>query len=304
MSSIFITGISGLIGSRLAYRLSSEGKKVIGSGRNDLEFKNDNIKYYKANLSNKNELENIFLENNISTIIHLASPTDHSSFSNNKNETLEMNLNAIFNLSNLAMKYDVKKIIYSSSGKVYGPMKNKNISEDDLLEPKNSLGEIEKISEETLRLLTKGSKVCLVIARIFNVYGEEQKDSFVIPHILNQLNNAEILLGNLNDYRDYIYVDDAVSALSLLNNTVLPLENNIYNIGTSKPNCVNDILKAIEKSTNKKLNIKTENSRMRFDENVSEISDIKKIMKLGWEPKFSLEQGLKICTENFKNKKK
>ena len=119
-----------------------------------------------------------------------------------------------------------------------------------------------------------------------------------------QLNNAEILLGNLNDYRDYIYVDDAVSALSLLNNTVLPLENNIYNIGTSKPNCVNDILKAIEKSTNKKLNIKTENSRMRFDENVSEISDIKKIMKLGWEPKFSLEQGLKICTENFKNKKK
>ena len=304
MSKIFITGISGLIGSRIANQLCLDGENIVGSGRKDLTFKNKKIKYYKLDLNNKNDLENIFKENNISSIIHLASPTDHSSFSNNKNETLKMNLNAIYNLVDVALKYNVKKIIYSSSGKVYGEMKNKSISEDDALEPKNNLGKIKKLSEDALKILTNESGICLVIARIFNVYGPKQKNTFVIPHILRQLYNDEILLGNLEDARDYIFVDDAASALFLLNSKDLPIKTNIFNIGSSKSNTVNDILKIIEGYIKSNLNIKRVESRMRSDENSNEVSNIKKIIKLGWKPKFSLEEGLKVCIKNFTYKKK
>ncbi len=301
MSSILITGISGLIGSNLASQLSLKGEKIIGTGRKNLNFKDKNIKYYSVDLNNNNELEKVFINNDISSIVHLASPTDHFSFSEKKEETLKTNIKAIQNIVNLSAKYKVKKIIYTSSGKVYAETKDNDISESNDINPTNNLGEIKKISEDTLRTLTENLDITVIITRIFNVYGPDQKKTFVIPYILSQINNDEILLGNLNDERDYIYVDDVVSAIYLLIKKEFPEKFIIFNIGSSKSSTVNDIIKIIEKKIKKNLVIKTEKSRMRFDEKSKEKSNISKMMNLGWKPKFSLENGLKHCLKNFKN---
>jgi nucleoside-diphosphate-sugar epimerase len=138
----------------------------------------------------------------------------------------------------------------------------------------------------------------LIIGRIFNVYGPNQKENFLVPTILNQIKNKNnsIELGNLSDIRDYLYVTDVVHALKILaEQRINPPKKDIFNIGSGVGINATEIANQLMDISKAKKNIVSIKSRKRFDENPYEVANSLKLRSLGWKPKVNLSEGLTKC---------
>ena len=118
----------------------------------------------------------------------------------------------------------------------------------------------------------KSFKLPLTIIRPFNNFGPRQSNRAVIPTIINQVlkkNCKEINIGSTKPKRDFLYVDDTVSAyLKIINNTKLYGE--VYNVGTGVEISIKDLIYKILKITNKK-NIRIKNEKIRNRPKDSEV---------------------------------
>ena len=163
-----------------------------------------------------------------------------------------------------------------------------------LTNPQNILGKSKRITEQVIDFYAIPENKYL-ICRIFNIYGEKQKRNFVVPTIIEQLTQTYIQLGNIEDKRDYLYIDDLSLAIQACLKSALYFNNVDYvNIGLGEPISVFDIVKTIEKILNKKLRIQINKALFRTDETPVEFCCNKKLRDLtGWQPRYSLLEGLK-----------
>ena len=130
------------------------------------------------------------------------------------------------------------------------------------------------------------------IARIFSVYGPLGPPHHVITKIIKHLiNKRKLQLGNLFPKRDFIYIQDVISAIYAVIKRTGGFD--VYNIGTGKSSSVNEVITNIK--------IQTDVSKIRKFE-IKEIrSDSSKIMSLGWKPKIELYKGLKMTVQQITN---
>ena len=185
--------------------------------------------------------------------------------------------------------------IYPSSGKVY--LKSNNpLSENYKTNPTTLLGSV-KLKIENLLIENRLDFEKLLICRIFNVYGPNQKNSFLVPTIIRQLkdsNKQNIELGNLYDKRDYLYVTDVASAvLTAADKIDLLNEIEIVNVGSGNGTDALTITNILKDYFNSKKKVITVSEKIRVDENPVEIANNKKLRELGWLNKISLKKGLK-----------
>ena len=230
---------------------------------------NSKAEFILGDIRNKDDV--IKAMDDCSVVFHLAALTDLRTATDDMIK--EVNLLGSKNVLSAA-KDTGAKVIFPSSAAVYG---NEVATEE--CKPLSYYGK-NKLDTE------KYCKENSFIARLFNVYGQYGK-SFVNTLCEKIPSGKDIIVyGDGSKTRDYIHVDDVVSAL------LLGLEHNgIYNVGTGKETSVMDLIKVVEKMIDKKAII-------RFaPENKSEIknsrADITKIRKLGWGPKITLEEGIR-----------
>jgi GDP-4-dehydro-6-deoxy-D-mannose reductase len=188
------------------------------------------------------------------------------------------------------------RTVLASTGKVYSKSEIP-LHEESEISPSNVLGET-KLAIENFMESNISENENLIIGRIFNVYGPSQKDSFLVPTILKQIENEnnKIELGNLTDIRDYLYVTDVVYALkTLAEQKIKPPKKEIFNVGSGvglSPIEIANLLMDLLKAKKKIVSIK---SRKRFDENPFEVANNSKLRSLGWKPKVNLDEGLSKC---------
>lgn len=296
--NILITGANGFIGKNLCSILS-EHNTVVGIGTKDAQI--SGVEYFRINITDYESLEKLFVKYRFDAVYHLASVTFHDEIVNQKQHTLNINLKGTENLVLLFNKYcNNAKFIYASTGKVYaGGKKGQPIDEAVVPNPMNPLGKSKYLTEKLIDYYCEDNKSNnFVILRIFNVYGYGQRDSFVIPHIMKHIKENKVIpLGNINDYRDYIYIDDLTNCLSSVLKTDLSKQQNnidIYNIGSGKAYSVKNILDIVEKLTGRKFEIEIKQEKIRKDEPNMEYSDSSKFKKVFRQaPKTDLEEGLR-----------
>jgi len=129
--------------------------------------------------------------------------------------------------------------------------------------------------------------------RLFSVYGPKSPKHLVTTKLISQLiktNNFKA--GNLFPKRDFIYIDDVISAIKKIIDK--SHGSNIYNIGTGKSYSILEICKFLKNIGNKKMGIKSVKSLSRTSDVLDIYADINKIKKLGWKPKISIIDGLKL----------
>ena len=137
------------------------------------------------------------------------------------------------------------------------------------------------------------------IVRIFSVYGPESNNHLVIPNIVTQLKNSNIIkLGNINSRRDFIFISDVINAFRIILNNINGF--NVYNVGAEKSYSIKEICKKFEKLSGKKIIIKSNLKQTRKFDVKNIVCDATKLKKLGWKSKMSLDKGLKKCM-NIKN---
>ena len=305
---ILITGASGFIGSRVIQIWKDYADvELYGLTRNGLKDsairRIDTISWLECDVLNIEAVRNIFLNYKFDVVLHLAAITEHNAIVNHSFETFDTNLYGTLNILKCINELcDKCLFLYASSGKVYGLTNEMPVSENAYSNPTTLLGKSKRITEQVIDFYSVAANQYL-ICRIFNIYGEGQKRNFVLPTILEQLDQSEISLGNIDDLRDYLYVDDLISAFwACIKSRDKFKQYDIVNIGSGEPASVKDIIYIIEEITNQRRKVTINKNKIRNDETKVEFCSNKKLKDLtGWQPKYSLYNGIKnvLRSERF-----
>ena len=252
---ILITGIYGFLGKHLAIKLH-DNNEIIGinlpNGPNNLQKELDNITIIEGDVSENNTLEKI--NSDIDLILHFGSPPSVILFNQDPTRYFNNTINGMKNILEFAKKNSVKKLIYPSSASVYAknpPPHTENI----IPKPSNPYGSAKVECENLAR--SYNDTVNSIGLRIFAVYGpgEETKQnlSSVISLFLEDVKNSKkpVIFGDGTQTRDFIYVDDVMSAI--INSTELP-QQGIINVGSGIPTSFNQVIEKIGNIVEKKIN--------------------------------------------------
>lgn len=290
---ILITGGAGFIGSHIADILIQNNYKVIIAD-NLSTGKKDNINnkaiFYNIDIKNYNDLENIFNNNKIEYIIHLAAQVSVPNSIRNPINDANENIIATLNIIELSKKYNIKKIIASSSAAVYGIPKKLPIDELHTTIPISYYG-LSKLTMEKYLIL---SNLNYIICRFSNVYGQRQTphgEAGVVSIFMdNAINNKDLnIFGDGKQTRDFIYVEDIAKIFLFF--IEKNISNEILNISTNNSININELANTIISIS--KSNIKINYLEKRDGDIDDSILDNKKLLNLININFTTIDEGLK-----------
>lgn len=306
MEKVLVTGGAGFIGSNLVDILLLTKFVVIVD---DLSMGNinnipvsKNVEFIEGSVTDSSLMDSIFKKYEFDYIFHLAAVASVAESIVKPIETHEVNQNATLYLLDLAKKQKklLKKFVFSSSAAVYGDIPSLPKTELSPIAPLSPYA-IDKFASEQFTILYSnlyGMRTSAV--RFFNVYGPRQNPkspysgiiSILTDYFKNKVNSSDkfVIYGDGLQTRDFIYVQDVVEALIYIS-TSEESTGEVYNIATSKKNSLLDMIKIYENITGKSIELAYENERK--GDIKHSFADISKLNKLGYSPKFNLENGLK-----------
>lgn len=195
-------------------------------------------------------------------------------------------------------------MIYASSPEVYGNPVYTPMDIDHPLYPRSIYAATKLAAEKHCRAMFEWHKYPAIVIRNFNTYGENQNIwgySAVIPNFITQALKGEPLTvhNEGKQTRDFQYVKDAVNAYTLVLKKGKEVAGEIFNIGTGKQTPIIELAKIIKRLTKSKSEIIFEEGRssdlISLEADYSNITE-----KVGWNPKYSLEDGLKRTIDWYK----
>ena len=230
-------------------------------------------------------------------LIFLSARTSISDSWENPYLTYTDNTQALHTALEYCRKCNVKLIYFSSF--VYKIKREGIYNESDTLKAYNPYALSKISSEKLIEFYCSNFKMDAVILRPFNIYGQGQNNSFLIPHIYKEINNGgEIQLISLIPVRDYVYIKDVVNAIKLIINSSFKGQKT-YNLSTGIGTSVGELISIISKVTGKEYKIKEIGDSLQNEikkavgDNSLFSSDYK------WKPKFNLIRGIKDCNDFY-----
>ncbi|MDA0986891.1 MAG: NAD-dependent epimerase/dehydratase family protein [Bacteroidetes bacterium] len=303
--SILVTGGAGFIGSHIVDSYLAAGNQVIVVD-NLSTGKRENIpgkvKFYQMDLKDK-MIERIFSENSIDVINHHAAQMDVRRSVNDPIFDANVNVVGFLNLIEHAKKHGLKKIIFSSTGgAIYGEQINFPADETHPIQPLSPYGITKLATEKYLNYYKEVHGIDFVILRYANVFGPRQNphgEAGVVAIFVEKFLKKEqpIINGTGKQTRDFVFVGDVVDAnLKALNYS----SSEIFNIGTGIETDILSIFNNLKLIT--KSNVSENFHPAKMGEQMrSVISNSKAEKLLGWKPKCSIQEGLELTVEYFKN---
>ncbi|MBC8304141.1 MAG: ADP-glyceromanno-heptose 6-epimerase [Pelagibacterales bacterium] len=308
--TILITGGAGFIGSNLAFYFQENFPKskviVFDCFRNDETFQNGNLKsfgHYKnligfrgdiicGNINNRDDLD-LLNKYNFDFIFHHAAISDTRVY--DQEIIMKTNVNSFYDLLEIAKK-DQSIMVYASSAATYGNQPSPQAVGNE--NPENPYGFSKYIMDQiAIRYSMENPDLTLVGLRFFNVYGPREyykgnTSSMVIQLGLQILDGkSPRLFNNSNQIlRDFIYIDDVIQANI---KACTPKQNGTYNVATGISRNFQEIADILQKELGTDLGTEYfPNPHSGYQMNTqADISST--IRNLGFEPKYSLEKGIK-----------
>lgn len=290
---ILLLGGQGFIGQNLSLKLLEEGHEVtVIEKRVNPERVIQNIKYVEGDFLNK-ETYGKYLKD-IDVVYHMISTTNANNSNTEMKKDVSDNIIGTINLLDACVENKIKKVIFiSSGGTVYGIPKEVPIKETHATNPICSYGITKLAIEKYLNLYNHLYGLDYTVIRLANPYGPYHQNltQGLINVIINKSINAEALeiWGDGKVERDYIYIDDAVAALSLAKDK--ETEEKVFNVGSGQSYSICDIINEVEKVSRKNVIKVFKPSRSQdVPINVLDITLARKV--LGWEPKIGIAEGI------------
>ena len=255
---ILVTGGAGFIGSHIVDELINNSYNVIvadnlSTGR--MENINNSAIFYNIDIKDKTRLETLFINNKIKYIIHLAAQASVGYSMKYPIRDANENIISSLNLIELAKKYNIKKLIVSSTAAIYGEPQYLPIDENHNANPSSYYG----LSKLTMEKYIELSNIDYIIFRFSNVYGPRQipeGEAGVVSIFMDYfINNNEInIFGDGNQTRDFIYVKDIAKILFLcIKNDNMTKE--IINISSNVSISINELYEKLKHITKKDLKV-------------------------------------------------
>ena len=298
----FITGCAGFIGSNLMDRLLQEGHEVVGIDNFStglVEFlenakKSPHFTFIEGDLLNRDLLAKSM--KNIDAVFHMAANADVRFGTNHPHKDLEQNALATFHVLEAMRVNNVKRIIFASTGSIYGEAPVIPTPEHAPFPVQTSLYGASKLAAEGLiQAYCEGFDFQAYIFRFVSILGERYTHGHVFDFYKQLLENPNKLhvLGNGKQRKSYLYIQDCIDAI------FWAMEHgrdkvNIFNLGTDEYCEVNNSIGWICEY----LNLSPERTytggeRGWIGDNPFIFLDCAKIRNLGWKPKLNIRDGIK-----------
>ncbi|MDC0455984.1 NAD-dependent epimerase/dehydratase family protein [Candidatus Pelagibacter sp.] len=299
MSKILITGVAGLLGSRLSdWIINNTNYEVVGI--DDLsggftENINPKVEFYKFNLTNLEKLKEVFKKESIEIVYHFAAYAAEGLSPFIRKFNYENNVIASSNLITCSIEFSIKRFIFASSMAVYGDKYEPPFHEDLLQAPIDPYGIAKYAVEMDLKIASHQHGLNYTIIRPHNFYGINQNiwDKYrnVLGIWMYQILNKEspTIFGDGSQVRAFSYVDDSVIPFwnASQNDNC---KGEIINLGGTKEYSINDACNILINVTGQ--NIKPVYLEPRHESKYAWATWDKSIELLGFEHKVNLEEGV------------
>ncbi len=302
---IIITGGAGFIGSHLAENLIKKKHEVIiidnlSTGRlENIKKIKKKLKFINADISKNGSWNKYF--KNTKVVFHLAALADIVPSIKDPKKYFQSNVVGTENIASVAIKYKVKKIIYSASSSCYGVPNKYPTSETESIKPQYPYAMTKNLGEQILMHYAKIYGIQVTSMRLFNVYGTKSRTSGTYGamfgvFLAQKLKKKPLtVVGDGTQKRDFTYISDIIDAFIKCMNIKKNFQ--IFNVGTGKPISVNNVVKL--------LGCKSVKIPKRPGEPKETNANIKKITKaLNWRPKVSINLGIKKLLKDINYWKK
>ena len=266
--------------------------------------KNKNFKFIKLDLTKLNDVKKAVKKADI--VMHFAANADVRYGYKDTYRDIKQNTLVTYNILESMRLNNIKNIIFCSTGSVYGEAKNLPTPENDSFPIQTSFYGASKLAGESLiQAYCEAFNFKSWIFRFVSILGNRYTHGHVYDFLkqLNKNSNKLKVLGDGNQKKSYLHIDDCISAMIT---AIIKSKNkvNIFNLGTNEYLTVKDSIKVICKTNNLKPKIKfLGGKRGWIGDSPFIYLDCKKIRSLGWKPKFSIKKSLILTTRFISNNK-
>jgi nucleoside-diphosphate-sugar epimerase len=304
MKTIIVTGCAGFIGWKTSEQLLVNGSNVVGidnvNDYYDTRLKewrlgvlknSDNFTFVKADIADLNSVRDVFSSNKIDAVINLAARAGVRASVLDPWAYLDTNIKGTLNLLECCKDFNVRKFVLASTSSLYGmnvmPFKEDG-STDSPLAPYSAT---KKGAEALCYSYHYLYDIDITIPRYFTVYGPAGRPDMSIFIFIKNIDSGLpfTVFGDGRQQRDFSYIDD------IADGTLRCLENfgyEIFNLGNDNPVELMYVIRLIEEELGKKAVM--EFSPRHPADVVATWADIEKSRtKLGWNPKTSIEDGIR-----------
>ncbi|MDN5867799.1 MAG: GDP-mannose 4,6-dehydratase [Candidatus Nitrosocosmicus sp.] len=271
-----VTGEKGFVGTHLIKQYS-----------NRIKIANENF----AERLNILDTENLKKIGKVDAVVHLASRTSIPNSIRNPSETYYSNIIGTLNILEYLRNFEIDRIINISTY-VYGSPVYLPIDENHPINPHSPYNKSKVISEDLCEYYSKDYNINVVTLRPFYIYGSNGNPNFLIPSILRQITEKQVVtISRENTKRDFLFIDDFLELIGIILNN-FPTGYNVFNVGYGQSHSIEEIVNMIAEINNIKIPIEID-KLLRPNDITEMIADITKVNKFfGWSPKTDLRTGL------------
>lgn len=306
-----VVGGGGFVGPYLVRHLKDElGYEVTVTKTEKETLAMDGAVVKNLDILDKNQISELLNEEKPDYLFHLAAQSSVAYSWKNPTLTVDVNIKGCVNLLEAVKDADEKpSVLLIGSGEEYGHIKKDEcpIIEDNVLRPGNIYAATKSCQNMLGKIYSDAYGLDIMMVRAFNHIGPNQTPVFVVADFCKQVADIEkgkqepvIYVGNLSAKRDFTDVRDVVKAYALL--VKGGKRGETYNVGRGHAVAIEDILKEIVSMSDKDIEVKVDEKKLRpVDVPIIE-PDIEKIKKeVGWEPVIELRQTLEETLEYWRS---
>ena len=298
--NFLITGAAGFLGSALANQLAREGHQVRGLddlSTGDPQSLSPDVHFTRGDVNDRPKLWTLLQE--VDCVYHLAARVSVPESLLYPREYNAVNVGGTVSLMEAMRDVGVKRVVFASSGAIYGDQDLQPLTEGQTPHPSSPYAVSKLAAEYYVNTIGGLWGIETVSLRIFNAYGPGQhlpaSNPPVVPYFLRQAmrNGTLVILGEGSNTRDYVYVDDVVSAM-LAASTAPNVNGLVINIGSGVETSSRALANLVLKVTGSGSNIVSNSqgaggvSRLWADLTLA-------AQKLNYKPSIPLEKGLRLC---------
>jgi UDP-glucose 4-epimerase len=297
-----VTGAAGFLGSALANRLAREGHSVRGLddlSTGDPQVLSPEVHFTRGDINDRPKLWTQLQD--VDCVYHLAARVSVPESVLYPREYNQVNVGGTVTLMEAMRDVGVRRVVFISSGAIYGDQINQPIREDAPVTPRSPYAVSKLAAEYYIRTIGSLWGIETVCLRVFNAYGPGQHvppvHAPVIPNLLRQasMNGTIVVHGDGGQTRDYVYVDDVVNAM-VSTATAPEINQLIINIGSGRDASVRELVRLVLEITGGHpevvFNPRTERGPAKMCGDIQLARE-----KLGYQPTISLETGLRLTFE-------
>jgi len=294
-----VTGGAGFLGTALANRLAAGGQAVhvlddLSNG--DPQRLDGRVAFTRGDVDNVPLLWSLLQE--IDCVCHLAARVSVPQSVLYPREYARVNVGGTVSLMEAMRDTGVGRVIFTSSGAVYGNQSRRLVREDDPPHPDSPYAVSKWAAEQYIHTIGELWGIETVALRIFNAYGPGQSlpvsHAPVVPRFLQAAlsGGSLVVYGDGRQTRDYVFVDDVVEAL-VAAATTTGLNRQVINIGTGQETSMAELIAHVERATGRRANVITHGEKSGGVPRLA--ADITRARALlDFRPKTSLADGLRL----------